>query len=440
MESYFEILRSKGLVIKEGPNIKLLREISLKDMEKLAYRLSKATVPLSRESPSGLTHCASLNMSGDPNECYAVDCRLERINKLSRFALLHSSKVYVKNFFDDFLHYSRDIDYLRYIFLGNICLSVQIQQLLETGIFEFSPIHDGACPGCLAKLITGRQKNKKVTDHAIKEISRELLKDFKLTAFTSPVPSITIDSKLGYSECQKRFRFEKIPSWMEPYFKGKKRLLPEAVARKLGFHKRQASMAYLNVSFELALSEKLGASSLFDNPLHLSLISKISRDPVVEKKNSVALKHMTTVMPFADKIPVSKILELRKKEPESFLTFQRALFEGMRELDKAHNLNEREAREIYGDVVQPSLNRLDQTFKNAQKTIIKDVYRNAVAAVGALSVGILSGTITGAVIPALAGAIFAQKTIARAMRISDESEEVRNDKFYFLWKVKRLGR
>jgi len=437
MESYFEILQSHDLLKRGHINDQKIFGLSRKQLENISNQLLEANVPVKRSSIEGLSHCASLNLTGDPYECPEIECRSKRLDKLARFASLHSSRVYIYNFFDELMHYSEDVNDLRYIFKGNVALSLQIRSLLESGIISFSPVRGIACPDCLSKIINGENAKKGETDHAISAISRELFANSELIAKLNSKPIIEIHGKEPYFNCISISPLEEVPNWLKPYLSKKGTKLPTKIAKRLGFHESKAFRIFTNVSFELALSDSLGASVLFDNPLHISFIEKISKDSEIERKNIVALKHMTTVMPFADNVPINKILELREKEPESFLEFQRALRDGMVEFEKSKNLKESQARSMYAEIIQPALNKLDLTFKNAQRSLIKDVYRNAIAAIGSLSVGVLAGSITNGFVPALAGAIFAQKTIKSAMGMHDESKEIKNDKFYFLWKVKR---
>jgi|GEM_PF-1997968 len=440
MKNYFEILKSQDLINGKKVNVEKIYRLSRKNIEAISNQLLESVVSQNTPSVTGFSHSASLNLAGDPYECPEIGCRSRRLDKLARFAALHSSRVYISNFFDDFMHYPGNDDMLRYIFAGNVALSIQIMPFLESGIISFSPLKGIACPDCLSKIINGKNARKRETERALLSISKELLNNTELIAKLSPEPIIEIHGKPPYFDCISVNSLENPPKWLKPYLSVNGTKLPLKIAKRFGYHTVRASRIFSNVSFELSLTDRLGSSALFDDPLHISFINKISKDPEIDRKNSIALKYMTTIMPFADKVPITKILELRKREPESFLEFQKAYRDGILELEKSRNLKETDARGMYAEIIQPALNRLDLTFKNAQRSLLNKLYRNTIASIGSLSVGVLSGSITDAFIPALAGTIFAQKAIKSTMELGDEKADIRNNKFYFLWKVKQEAR
>ena len=105
-------------------------------------------------------------------------------------------------------------------------------------------------------------------------------------------------------------------------------------------------------------------------------------------------------------------------------------------------INERHARELYGDVLEPSLVRLDLKLRNAHRGLVKTSRRKVFAWVGAITFGLFSGLLPSS-LEAAAKALGLTKVLAElgesALQTGGNEDVIRNDDMYFLWKVRQAS-
>jgi hypothetical protein len=218
--------------------------------------------------------------------------------------------------------------------------------------------------------------------------------------------------------------------------------MSKALTKELDVHSRLAGWIFDDILFELALAYGLGASFLSDRGLQLEILGRLSDDSRLAERNSILQKYLTTVVPFAADVPLKDLVTLRHREADAFILFRQSLTEAMEVVRAGNAFSAQHARQLYSDVVHPSLARLDARVKTAKKDLVKDAGSKALAWSAALGVGLASGLVPQG-LAAAAQAIGAAKVLAditqSAIQSSRVSQDVRNDKAYFLWRVKKLA-
>lgn len=107
------------------------------------------------------------------------------------------------------------------------------------------------------------------------------------------------------------------------------------------------------------------------------------------------------------------------------------------------SFTEQDAREIYSDIINPQLTKLDLKVKSAKRDLLKLSYRKGLAWTATISFGIYSGFIPSnlaAAATALGFSKVAADFLEMAMNKSDSEDNIRNDDMYFLWKVRQLSK
>ena len=155
----------------------------------------------------------------------------------------------------------------------------------------------------------------------------------------------------------------------------------------------------------------------------------------------MAQRYLTSVVPFAGDVDISDVLKLREREPEAFILYRQALTKAIREVrDKKGTFRERDAQQLYSDVIEPNLARLDAGIVAAKRGLRKSVRRNILGWTAALSFGVYAGFVSKD-LAAIAGALGLTKVIADlanlAMTKSDGEEAIRSEEMYFLWKMRK---
>jgi hypothetical protein len=219
--------------------------------------------------------------------------------------------------------------------------------------------------------------------------------------------------------------------------------LSRNVRRKLRRHEGAASEVFGSVVFEMAVSQVLGTSYLSDTKLPIEVLSAISGDADIARRNSLVQKHLTSLVPFLGDVPPASVLRLRQREEESCLTYRQALNKAVDDIRaQGSDLSERDARSIYSDVVAPELARLDRVVKTARREVLKDVGRSIGGWSAAISFGIYTGLLPEQLLLA-AKALGLTKVLAdiggAAGKLLSPEDAIRKEHLYFLWKVRQLS-
>jgi hypothetical protein len=103
------------------------------------------------------------------------------------------------------------------------------------------------------------------------------------------------------------------------------------------------------------------------------------------------------------------------------------------------------AKEMYQDKIAPAIAHLDQKVGEAKKRLRANARRSAIATVGTISAGLV-GLTSGFLSPelakmaiALGAGVGVKDLVPNVLALSDSEDTIRNDAFYFLWRIKRLA-
>lgn len=226
--------------------------------------------------------------------------------------------------------------------------------------------------------------------------------------------------------------------------RGRKVPLSQRQLEKLGLHKDETAAILENVLFEFTVSQSLGTSFLTERPIHASILQDLTVNSQQEQRNVLIKRHLTTLVPFLDGLDSAELLKLREQEADSFVLFRQALNRAIDEAsNKTSEFTERYARELYGDVLEPSLAKLDLKLRSAQKSLIKKSHRKVFAWVGAITFGLFSGLVPSS-LEAAAKVLGLTKVLAdlgeSALQARGNENVIRNEDMYFLWKVRQASR
>jgi hypothetical protein len=187
----------------------------------------------------------------------------------------------------------------------------------------------------------------------------------------------------------------------------------------------------------------LGTSYLSDTKLPIEVLSAISGDVDLARRNSLVQKHLTSLVPFLGEVSAASVLKLRQREEESFLTYRQALNKAIDDVRaQRSDFSERDARSLYSDVIAPELARLDRVVKTARREILKDVGRSIAGWSAAISFGMYAGFLPEQLLLA-AKALGLTKVLAdigtAISRLASPEDAIRKENLFFLWKVRQLS-
>ena len=335
----------------------------------------------------------------------------------------------------------------------DVALVLHISPLLKKGVVSLVS-EDILCRNCLGKALGyGRGRGRSFT-RALSHLANGFLEGLSAEAeLRGRYLGLNVTCAKPYSEhgCMtfiERTEMPRVlqdrPRIMQRLSKGTPVVLSKTMTRALGIHRDLAWRVVHSVGYHAIINKYLSTSFLTDKELELAFLNRPSGDMRLERRNAIAMKHLTAFVPFVIDVPLGKLSALRQREAESFVRFRCAFNTVLSEFTKQDSrFSAKAARQLYGDVLAPELARLDDKVKRAKRDLISSATRPLVGMVGAISFGLLSGLIPAQVaqVAQAAGiASFGPAFLQKLMALGDATRAIEQDDFYFLWKVRKLAK
>jgi len=380
---------------------------------------------------------------------------MQKLAELGRFAGLYADRVYIQNFFADHLPGSHAVrgdsdDEARRAFYDDLVLIGAIRPLVEAGLVVPVTPSDEYCPHCIAKFALGAKGDRHI-DREFRRLRKRYLDETQVNVSMRDAGLDYIVEGPDYllNHGTQLIAGSSIPTVV----RGHKRLfarlqageqvrLSKTLTQRLNVHSRLAGWAFDDILFELALAYGLGTSFLSDQSPQLEILGRLSNDRLVAERNSILQRYLTTIVPFVPDVPLKDLITLRNREADSFILFRQSLTQAVDAVRADGAFTAHHARQLYSDVVSPSLARLDSRVSKAKLDLVRDTGSKALTWSAALGIGLLSGLVPHG-LEAAAQAIGATKVLADlaqgALQGAQIPKDVREDKAYFLWKVRKLA-
>lgn len=453
----FERLKSKGY-IKRGKLVRAkISAASLSEMADLSsISEDLAAIQNLPAASSYHTHSASISLGGGAYPCAAADCRIERLEQLAQFAVLYSDKVYVRNFFGDMCHHIEgakqpDIESFRLDLWDDLAVLLKMKPLVKSGVIvPVSTPH--VCPHCSARRTLGpdgekrsKREQSRLAKRYLESISIKLKLVDDLYVLSFEGPEILLEhGGFTWAQDEPPASVRSSPRIMAHLQRGQEVCLSRRAIKDAGLHKDLAKEVFYTIGFELLTAQGLNTSFLTDLPLHIDVLNSISDKPKMSSRNQVMLEHMTSLVPVAMDVPIQSLLKLRRNEHEAFLMFRQAISKAIDEVRAAKGeFTARDARGIYGDILEPELARLDAKVKSARRTLVKRSVTKAASWVGAISIGMYAGFVPSDLMAAASALGLTQIVASLASDLLGSvaaKDQIRSEDMYFLWRIREKGK
>ncbi|MDH4202792.1 MAG: hypothetical protein OEV87_07845 [Phycisphaerae bacterium] len=454
MKKVLQIINKNDLLTRGKPNLKKIQTLSLGNIVDLSNTIDKELYNSQKEQiHNQFSFSTSLELSGIGG-CQGYECRLKRLDRLSRFSLMYSNKVYIPSYFSRFRDFSNeervDVSKIQQSFYDQLRLINYIKPLVQKNLIHMHPLPH-LCKSCLSDVLF-QGRNLRFFDMAINSLEKDYLANLIVNASLRDKVGFvcSFPEKLPYLKCTMYKTAKHIP---EPIIKrprilsklksGKKVLLSKTLIRELGVHKDFINETITNVLFGMLTSQKIGSSFLTEDSIHVDFMNTLNTDNGVKRKNDLAQKYLTSLVPFIEDIQLSDLVKIRQTEGDAFLIYRQALGKAMNELkDSKSDFNVKDAKELYSDIIEPSIAKMDQRIATAKRKLAQNTYRPVLGLVGTISFGLLTGILspqTAAIASAVGFGSCVPKMLESIMAIGDSKDSIKNEPFYFLWKVKQKG-
>jgi len=185
----------------------------------------------------------------------------------------------------------------------------------------------------------------------------------------------------------------------------------------------------------------LNAKYLTNRDIDISFLNAISEDDDFTRYNHILRTHLLYELPVLQNVPLTSLLDIRAKEHDSFLLYRNAINEVVKQyISGRRSLSGREAKEIYEDVVYPKLCELNAKVNSIRRSLVKKSVRDVSITSSIVTVGLFSGLLPLELLIGLGGIKITKDVLDSIVQSIQTPQEVRNDNFYFLWKLsKKVG-
>jgi len=451
----FEQLQNAGYLRHGKPVETAIRQASLSNILDFAQQSCETTS--AKDFPRDnkmFSQSASLSLGCSRWPCAGIKCRLERAEQIAHYAALYSDRIYIRNFFSDYIEHHNpkkppDENIIRREFFEDIQVIAYLKPIIEAGrITPITPPH--CCLNCLSKNSLGFKDDKPLRK-AMRELTSKIEKNIEVVVQRIRNGPYTLvaegpeDLLYHGATCLIReeppYALKNMPRIFDRVQKGDKIHLSRWALHRIGLAKNIANMHYQNIFFELILAQCLGTGFLTDMPIHIELLKNLSQNPVCAERDLAIEKHLTCLVPFAKELNPLEILKLRNEDEDAFILFKASLADAVNEYKKNYGtFSESDAKALYCDVIRPKLCQLEARIQKSRRMLIKGTTRKVLAWTAAISAGLYFGFLPQG-LRAAATALGLTKILADlteyAMTKSDIKESIRDQDMYFLWKIKQ---
>lgn len=443
-DAAFELLQRHGLTPSKAGTA-AVASLSIAQLTDLACQLETVLNSTPQSSVSNFEFIANGPLIGAPYPCRSFECRLKNVASLIQFAALYAETVYAPNLFREFLLIAPEDDPngFKAEFIFTLAVLYRIRPLLASGLIRFVPTaHYNLCIDCYGNVLNrnlgASAKNllrsyNSLKKHLTRRYRDEVTHTFRAEAYPhirSEGPEDLLDHGVSI------YIPDEWPAWLKARFdKGPFQLTKKQVV-DLDLGTWNVSCVMNDVLRQNYYSNLCNTSYLTSRPVDFAAIRALTKRKSV---SSITPEIFSHEVPILDGVKIESLVKLRRDEAEAFSVYRAALTKAVHS-SKSESSN-KVMKQIFNDVVKPELNRLDATFKNARRVLRRELATDAIAATAFVGLGLFSGILPeniGQIVAAMGGFHYTQRISNKVSKFLAEPPQLRNSKFYFLWKTRRL--
>lgn len=452
MQTITQYLRSKGLASNRGIREQGVQKLTRLEIVNVSEELNDICLKMSEKQRNvPFKHFASMALGGSREECAHLRCRMNKLDELSRFAVMYSDRVLIRSFISDCSE-ANDSGNLGPKFFDDLQLLWHIKPLIEAGDVSLVPSFGCLCHKCICEDNNLDSKNINIL---LRKLENEYLDNTSLAVVRGCDNKISViqrGSELYFPHGFLARQVDGLPSSLKKRPRVLNSLMRNGMIepsltlqREISEHKRMASIVIRNILYGLVAADSHAAPFVTHNPLHISCLNELAGSSEIADRNNIAFETLTSEVPFLPDISIRNLLRLRSREKESFILYRAALNKAIDEFRSGgDSFTKHDAKQLYGDVLAPELARMDRKVKQASKDLRTTARRAVAGTVGAISFGLCTGLVSAETSPtaigigAGIGLAKVASDIVKVMSAGDGKKSVANDDMYFLWKTKQL--
>lgn len=403
-----------------------------------------------KTSSSMFDFIANSQLSGLDYPCQKYVCRLNNLERLARFSALYADTVLIRDPFEVHKNQKDELEpYALQLLRDDVIISLELiyylRPLIDNGVVGFARSNFHLCRDCF---LEGIGLDNEEYQHKISQAKAHLkvkyANEAKFTLKTNQksrtlqlhveAPEYLINhSSLWVSSPKIQSMFQK-PNFMhKPYQLSKGELLASKVLDHL------INPLVSDIFVQNYYANVYHTQYISDREIEIEVMNVINEEEITDINNKM-MQTLSHSLPYIDDVDISKLVNLRKEEGESFRVYRDAIKQALDEIDKSSTKSMRQAFE---DVVRPEINNIELTIKNSRKLLWDSLRKDVVFGAGFITMGLFSGLLpqnVGEIVAAVGGFTHLSDVLDKANKLTVEPDEIRNNKYYFLWKTSKKAR
>lgn len=385
---------------------------------------------------------ANSTLAGAPYPCSNLDCRMENVASLLRFAALYADKMLTQSPIDKHIEdveMNRKID--RMNLAGDIIIILNLKPLVLSGIMGFFSSYLCLCDNCLQKISRKeyelKVKIQKISELMYKEASNSINCKLKKDLDGAMYFAIKGAEEFGFHEQIDIIigdGNEKIKKLLK---NSKEVTLTVDMMNNMGIINHLFN-PLINDVFQAQINTCFFSSSYLTNrPYEAKMISQIKSigysKEIIEHTKMVEAGLFHEV-PLLDEVKIEEIINLRKKDGEAFDGYRSKMNAILDTFDK---LDQKTIADIQRDIILPELDSMKQAIYRNKQALIKSVAQDILIIGGGIGIGVFSGMlpIDYSSLVGTMGGISAISNIVDKVRQCLCKDEIKSNSFYFLYEL-----
>lgn len=418
--------------------------------------------PKANSDIANFNYVANSNLSAQRsgNSCVGLNCRLQRIDRLARFAALYSDRIYIQNYFDRYPNMlpppNMPIKWLdqnlREPFADDLKVLLGLKPLIESDIICFvkhPAFH--LCPSCMGKYLPVLTETQRELKNKIRTLSDDYLNSTSARiALWFQIPDECCIDLKGPEDLFAHGQIYDLRS--DPWLLKKANSahgranaqeieLSKKDLKKTGIIEKGLKDVADDILLQHFCSRFVSAKYLTDRDLDVQLLDSLTYDDDFKAYNEVLRNRILYDLPLLDSVPLDYLLEIRSKEYDAFLVYRNTISHVISEyLAQRKPISNRVGQQIYEDNIYPKLCELNAKVNAIKSSAMRAFKRDIVITSTVAILGMYSGLLpieTQAMIAGLGGLKTAKDALQLLSRSITTPDEIRSDNFYFLWKLSK---
>lgn len=438
MDPVIKVLEERGLACLPQAEDSI-RVLSPREITSVCEEIEEALIKTGEFVASGTNEdwynfLGSSSIRGDTG---CVECATTKLENLARYAALYADRLILPVG----LHIrcpKSESDHVRYSLLRRIEKFVYLRPLIDAGIVYLVPDHN-----CAEHFPEHGEKSSQLNNFA-DELSRHFCKQFHLTVYPgkscSHHTAVHLEGPEEFLEHGELWiRIDGRPAWIpsvnpssEPYE------LPHDAIHRSGDVSRIFRAMANDLFAHQVYGRKYNASYLTDLTGEAIFATAVGNAEVAAEKAKFT-ELLTHSVPLLNNVPIETVVRLRRENPEAFVRYRNALNKILQDhLRRDSAITEADARALFRDELQPSLDDLSFRAQHQWRLNIKKASRRTLALTATVAVGIMAGLLPHAAadVLRLLGITAASGIVEQGIEALSTDDGVKQHDLYYLLRMK----